>query len=79
MIRLGTYTGKVPIYNATRALKGTTFFLALPVQDTIDKLSTVGLTEGISPEQILPDPELYIIINGSPTKDKVIWQSLLDV
>ena len=79
VIRLGTYTGKVPIYNATRALKGTTFFLPLPVQDTIDKLNTVGLTEGISPEQILPDPELYIIINGSPTKDKVIWQSLLDV
>ena len=79
MIRLGTYTGKVPIYNATRALKGTTFFLPLPLQDTFDKLNTVGLTEGISPEQILPDPELYIIINGSPTKDKVIWQSLLDV
>ena len=79
VIRLGTYTGKVPIYSATRALKGTTFFLPLPVQDTIDKLNTVGLTEGISPEQILPDPELYIVIDGSPTKDKVIWQSLLDV
>ena len=27
----------------------------------------------------LPDPELYIIVDGQPTKDKVVWQSLVDV
>ena len=32
IIRLGTYTGKVPIYNATKGLKGTMFFLPLPLQ-----------------------------------------------
>ena len=27
----------------------------------------------------MPDPKLYIIIDGRPTKDKIVWQSLLDV
>ena len=27
----------------------------------------------------LPDPELYIIVDGQPTKDKVVWQSIVDV
>jgi len=79
LIRLGTYTSKVPIYNATKALKGATFFLPLPLQDTIDKLNTVGLPEYLSSERILPDPELYILIDSRPTKDKIIWQSLVDV
>ena len=79
VIRLGTYTGKVPIYNATKAVKGTTFFLPLPLQDTINKLDTAGLPDDLSSERILPDPELYIIIDGRPTKDKIVWQSLVDV
>ena len=66
IIRLGTYTGKVPIYSTTKALKGATFFLPLPLQDTIDKLDNVGLPENLSSQTILPDPELYTIINGQP-------------
>ena len=31
VVRLGTYTDKVPIYDATKALKGATFFLPLPM------------------------------------------------
>ena len=27
----------------------------------------------------LPNPELYIVINGKPTKGKVIWCSLVNV
>ena len=27
----------------------------------------------------LPDPELYIIVDGRPTKDKVVWQGVVDV
>lgn len=38
IIRLGTYTGKVPIYNATKELKGTMFFLPLPLQNTMKHL-----------------------------------------
>ena len=27
----------------------------------------------------LPDPELYIIVNGRHTKDKVVWQGTVDL
>ena len=27
----------------------------------------------------LANPELYIIVNGQPTKDKVMWHSLVEV
>jgi hypothetical protein len=27
----------------------------------------------------LADPELYIIVNGQPTKNRVVWRSLVDV
>ena len=27
----------------------------------------------------LPDPELFIILNGVPTKNKVVWQTLVDI
>ena len=67
VIRLGTYTGKILIYNATK-----TFFLPLPLQDTINKLDTAGLPDDLSSERILPDPELYIIIDGQLTKDKIV-------
>ena len=28
---------------------------------------------------VLPDPELYIIVNGKPTKSNVVWRSLVYV
>ena len=28
---------------------------------------------------ILPDPELYIIVNGKPTTSMVVWRSLVNV
>jgi len=67
----------VPIYNATKGLKGTMFFLLLPLQNTIVKLDSLGIpSEG---DTMLPDPELFIILDGQPTKDKVVWQTLVDV
>ena len=27
---------------------------------------------------LLPDPELYVIVDSCPTKDKVVWQGLVD-
>ena len=32
-----------------------------------------------SSKATLPDPELYIIVNGKPTKQKVIWRTLTDI
>ena len=80
IIRLGTYTGKVPIYNATKGLKGTMFFLPLPLQNTIEAFDDLGINDLVSDDlQMLPDPELYILLDGRPTKDKVVWQTLVDV
>ena len=79
IIRLGAYTGKVPIYNATKGLKGSMFFLPLPLQNTIDKLDTLGMPKQPEGVDMLPDPELYILLDGRPTKDKVVWQSLVDI
>ena len=67
----------MPIYNATKGLKGTMFFLPLPLQNTIEDL---GINDLMSDDlQMLPDPELYILLDGRPTKDKVVWQTLVDV
>ena len=73
VVRLGTYTGKVPRYNSLR-LQGTMFFLPLPLNKTIETLNNVQ-----QHTSVLPDPELYIIVNGRPTKSNVVWRSLVDV
>jgi hypothetical protein len=74
VVRLGTYTGKVPRYNSLQACKGTMFFLPLPLNKTIETLNKVQ-----QHTSLLPDPELYIIVNGRPTKSNVVWRSLVDV
>ena len=75
VVRLGTYMGKVPSYNSLKASKGTMFFLPLPHSKTSETLNDV---EQSLPSD-LPSPELYIIVNGQPTKSKVVWRSLVDV
>ena len=67
VVRLGTYTNKVPVYNSLKACKGNMFFLPLPMHKTMETLGDVEETE----------VELYIIINCKPTKDKVVWRSLV--
>ena len=73
IVRLGTYTAKVPMYNSLKACKGSMFFLPLPLDKTMETLDKMKDTH------MLPSPELYIIINGKPTKGKVMWRSLVDV
>ena len=41
IFRLGTYTGKVPHYNALKACKGTMFFLPLPLEKTLQTIDEV--------------------------------------
>ena len=81
VVRLGTYTGKIPIYNALKAAKGTMFFLPLDLHNTLERLDEAGFTSDSTINELvgLPDPELYIIIDSRPTKDKIVWQSLVDV
>ena len=45
IVRLGTYSGKVPAYNALQACKGTMFFLPLPLNKTWETLSEVHVSE----------------------------------
>ena len=72
VVRLGTYTHKVPIYNSLKACKGNMFFLPLPMANTMDTLEEVQKSH-----VTLPDPNLYIIVNGKPTKTGVVWRSLV--
>ena len=74
VVRLGTYTGKVPSYNSLKAIKGAMFHLPLPLEKTMATLDKVGID---LPN--LPKPELYIIVNGQQTKSNTVWQTLVDV
>ena len=50
------------------------FYLPLPLEKTMETLNKVGIDSNH-----LPDPELFIIINGEPTKSNNVWRSLVDV
>ena len=75
IVRLGTYTAKVPIYNSLKACKGTMFFLPLPCEKTVSTIDQINNSD----KTVLPDPELHIIVNGKPTKGKIMWRTLLSV
>ena len=49
-------------------------FLPLPFSKT---LKTLGEVKHLS--SALPEPELYIILNDKPTKQQVVWRSLVNV
>ena len=72
-VRLGTYTHKVPAYNSLKACKGTMFVLPLPFNNTVETVDEVIASKVVS------EPELYIIINGKPTKNNVLWRELVDI
>ena len=74
VVRLGTYTNKVPTYNSLQACKGTMFFLPLPLGKTLETLNQVN-----QPVTSLASPELYIIVNGKPTTNKMVWRSLVNI
>ena len=77
VVRLGTYFGNVPSYNSLKACKGSMFFLPLPLENTLETLDKAK--DSANRLCALPNPELYIIVNGKPTKGKVVWRSLVDI
>ena len=81
IIRPGTYTSKVPIYSATNTIKGTSFFLPMPFDKTQALLDSINMPQDLASEVyiILPDPHVFILLDGKPAKDKVVWQSMVDV
>ena len=44
------------------------FFLPLPLNKTLETLDEVRDSSKVA----LPNPELYVIVNGKPTKGKVV-------
>ena len=88
IVRLATYTAKVLIYNSLKAFKETMFFLPLLLKKTLETLGNVKTVNQESnsllqktdqdPHVPLPDPELYIMVNGIPS-EKIIWCSIVDV
>ena len=78
VVRLGTYTGKVPSYNSLKACKGTMFFLPLPLDMTLQTIEDVENSKDMDSVG-LPDPELYILVSGKPLKQKVLWQSMVKI
>ena len=59
---------------ALRQLKGPCFICHCHLKKTMATLDEVGID---SPN--LRKPELYIIVNGQPTKRNTVWQTLVDV
>ena len=69
VVRLGTYTGKVPTYNSLKACQSTMFFIPLPLNKTLDTLKEVKHSDIAND---LPDLELYVIVYGKLTKAGVV-------
>ena len=55
------------------------FFLPLPMSKTLETLDQVGKSGDGSSSVALPDPALYIVVNGKPTKNKIVWRSFVNV
>ena len=51
------------------------FFLPLPLKRTLETLDDVKQMKPC----VLPDQELYIIVNRKPTKSNMVWCSLVNV
>ena len=71
VVRLGTYLNKVPSHNSLKACKGNMFVLPLPLEKSLETLE--------QSESGLAKPELYVIVDGMPTKKKVVWRSFVDI
>ena len=54
------------------------FFLPLPLEKTLKTIQEVEKRPGEAMAG-LPNPELYIIVNGKPSKNKILWQSIVNV
>ena len=56
------------------------FFLPLPLKRTLETLEEVTFATHVLAKKVrLPNPELYIIVNGKPKSGKVVWQTLVNV
>ena len=73
VIKMQTVAGKrLPPSHKVSKVKGSTFHLPLPLNETLKRLP--------GPEEALPlSGELYILLRSIPTNKKIIWQDLVDI
>ena len=71
--KMHTVAGKrLPPSHKVSKVKGSTFHLPLPLNETLKRLP--------SPEEPLPpNGELYVLLRSIPTEKKIIWQDLINV
>ena len=71
--KMKTVAGKrLPPSHKVSKVKGSTFHLPLPLNETLKRLP--------GPEEALPlSGELYILLRSIPTNKKIIWQDLVDI
>ena len=71
--KMQTVAGKrLPPSHKVSKVKGSTFHLPLPLNETLKRLP--------SPEEPLPcNGELYILLRSIPSEKKVIWQDIVNV
>ena len=71
--KMKTVAGKrLPPSHMVSKIRGSTFHLPLPLQETLKCLPT--------PDQPIPEHgELYILLRSIPTAKNVVWQDLVDI
>ena len=68
VIRLGPVKNKLPYSEKLKGIKGRVIYLPVPLQNNINVLPSC-----------LPNHELHILMNGVPTKNRIIWQDIVQV
>jgi ATP-dependent DNA helicase PIF1 len=69
VVRLGPVKHRLPSSAMVKAVKGRVFYLPLPVEQHAAML----------PKGLPLNHELYVLVNGMPTKKKVIWQDIISI
>ena len=69
VVRLGPVKHRLPHSEMLKALKGRVVYLPLPLQPHNEML----------PKGLPQDHQLHILVNGTPTKNKIVWQDIVRI
>jgi len=73
VLKMGTVMNKkLPQKQMIQKVKGRSFHLPLPLQETFNKLCA-------ETDPINMSPELFILVRSVPTKSKIIWEEIINV
>ncbi|CAH0388423.1 unnamed protein product [Bemisia tabaci] len=72
VVKAGTVMNKnIPATNLNSKVVGRTFHLPLPLERSIQRVLN-------SERTVLPDQQLFILVRGLPTKNRKIWESVVN-